>query len=413
MRSSLLPHFESLITQSRKDGLDTRPVLARVVTDLYVQEPHHTPEEERRFAELIGGLLDTIDVASRAAIAKRLAAYHQAPRALLRRLAEDVIAVAAPVLSSPVLPEEERAAIARRLGGAHAAAFHQSAMQAVPAAPIRATAAPVEPPQRPVTMPEVPRSVREMFQSINERLAQPILTPRTVPEARPEPAVAAPDHPPAAETALPAAAVAEPVEEPAAEIAVDAPAPAPRPGNRGDAFFAADSNARRAALQTLAADATAAAATIDPARAADAVRRLEAAALQRKARDFAWEIERALEIPRATAAQITADPSGEALVAALAALATPPDVVLRVLLFLNPAIGQSVARVFELVQLHRELKRETALRLVQLWQGEAPAVRAPRHQPYLAPDQGRVRRGAAEPQRSGQVRMPIRERTGS
>ena len=51
-------------------------------------------------------------------------------------------------------------------------------------------------------------------------------------------------------------------------------------------------------------------------------------------------------------------------------------VLQRILLCLNPAIGQSVQRVYELALLHEEIDSETALRLLAIWQASHPAQKA-------------------------------------
>ena len=113
----------------------------------------------------------------------------------------------------------------------------------------------------------------------------------------------------------------------------------------------------------------------------EAIRALETAALERRPDDFARALERALRVSSATAQAIVADDAGEPLVVAARALGMPADVFLRVLLFLNPAIGQSVERVFDLVDLFDELSAEAGLQIVASWQNAlAGEKRAARHQ---------------------------------
>jgi uncharacterized protein (DUF2336 family) len=57
--------FDGLMTLSRREGVDIRPTLLRVLTDLYVQTPNHTRDEERQFAELASRLIDEVDDATR------------------------------------------------------------------------------------------------------------------------------------------------------------------------------------------------------------------------------------------------------------------------------------------------------------------------------------------------------------
>src|SRR5215470_9762665 len=72
-------------------GPDMRPTLLRVLTELYVQKPTHTADEERHYTELALGLLDAADLSTRAAVAQRLARYRSPPRRVVERLAADIL----------------------------------------------------------------------------------------------------------------------------------------------------------------------------------------------------------------------------------------------------------------------------------------------------------------------------------
>jgi hypothetical protein len=69
---------------------DMRPTLLRVLTELYVQKPTHTAEEERHYTELALRLLDAADISTRAAVSQRLAHYRSPPRRVVERLAGDI-----------------------------------------------------------------------------------------------------------------------------------------------------------------------------------------------------------------------------------------------------------------------------------------------------------------------------------
>ena len=73
-------NLDGLVDLSRRRGIDVRPSLLRVLTDLYVQQKRHTADEERQYAELAVRLLPKVDVATRAAVAAKLAAYPAPPR---------------------------------------------------------------------------------------------------------------------------------------------------------------------------------------------------------------------------------------------------------------------------------------------------------------------------------------------
>jgi hypothetical protein len=82
----LFPGFDGLMTLSRREGVDIRPTLLRVLTDLYVQADAHSADEERQFIELTSRLIEEVDDATRAAVRARLAIYPGTPVEVLRRL---------------------------------------------------------------------------------------------------------------------------------------------------------------------------------------------------------------------------------------------------------------------------------------------------------------------------------------
>jgi Uncharacterised protein conserved in bacteria (DUF2336) len=82
----LFPGFDGLMTLSRREGVDIRPTLLRVLTDLYVQANAHSADEERQFVELTSRLIDEVDDATRAAVRARLAIYPGTPTEVARRL---------------------------------------------------------------------------------------------------------------------------------------------------------------------------------------------------------------------------------------------------------------------------------------------------------------------------------------
>src|SRR3954463_4863884 len=114
----LFPVFDGLMTLSRREGVDIRPTLLRVLTDLYVQARTHTAEEERQFVELTSRLIDQVDDATRAAVKARLAIYPGTPLKTMLQLAlkpahpgqrvplaEEI--PSAPVPAPPVTPPTE------------------------------------------------------------------------------------------------------------------------------------------------------------------------------------------------------------------------------------------------------------------------------------------------------------------
>jgi len=82
----LFPGFDGLMTLSRREGVDIRPTLLRVLTDLYVQTSAHSADEERQFVELTSRLIDQVDDATRAAVRARLAIYPATPAEIVDKL---------------------------------------------------------------------------------------------------------------------------------------------------------------------------------------------------------------------------------------------------------------------------------------------------------------------------------------
>src|ERR1700761_2856145 len=113
--SPLFPGFDGLMTLSRREGVDIRPTLLRVLTDLYVQAARHSPDEQRQFIELTSRLIDQVDDATRAAVRARLAIYPGTPPEVLRQLGlkpappGQPVPVAAGIIAPPSVPQPAKA----------------------------------------------------------------------------------------------------------------------------------------------------------------------------------------------------------------------------------------------------------------------------------------------------------------
>ena len=182
-------------------------------------------------------------------------------------------------------------------------------------------------------------------------------------------------RPPVAQTAAAPVAAADRSPTEAAEL--------------NDLFFSASAAERRLILANL--DCTAQAASrLPPVRAKEIVGRLETSALARNIEAFAREIELAFGISSGLAGRITRDELGEPIVVVAKALGTPRAVLERILLFVNPRIGQSVRLVYELATHYDEISIEAALCLVAIWQEAEPRERERPRPPSV------LRRAAAD-----------------
>jgi hypothetical protein len=104
----LFPSFDGLMSLSKHEGVDIRPTLLRVLTDLYVQAAKHTEAERRQFSELASRLIDGVDDATRAAIRARLAVCSDTPEAIAEKLG---LASSNRAPSGPLAPIHESPAI--------------------------------------------------------------------------------------------------------------------------------------------------------------------------------------------------------------------------------------------------------------------------------------------------------------
>lgn len=103
-KDSLFPGFDGLMTLSRREGVDIRPTLLRVLTDLYVQAGTHTKDEESQFVELTSRLIDEVDDATRAAVRARLAIYQHTPELIRDKLSLHAVSRPQPAPAQPAAP---------------------------------------------------------------------------------------------------------------------------------------------------------------------------------------------------------------------------------------------------------------------------------------------------------------------
>jgi uncharacterized protein (DUF2336 family) len=96
LEASKFPNLNGLVELANRDGIDIRPTLLRVMTDLYVQKAQHTQQEQKHFTELALRLIDLVDAKTRAIVANKIAGYPTAPAAVRQRLLKELISIKAP-----------------------------------------------------------------------------------------------------------------------------------------------------------------------------------------------------------------------------------------------------------------------------------------------------------------------------
>ena len=264
----------------KRSGIDMRPTLLRVLTDLYVHRLSHTAEEERHYTELALRMLEAVDVPTRVAVAKRFSHYLSPPLRILQWLARDLPVVAAELRTHPLLQP------------------------------------PAAPPSR--------SAVALDAEADRGREQQPSPAPRTIDAAT------------------------------AVEL--------------NELFFTASADERRLILLNLDVVAPT---TANGSRAAadpSVGQELEAAVLTGKTEYFIARLARALLIPHRQARRIARDELGEPVVVAAKALSLAREVLCRVLMFVNPAVGHSVERVHALAALYDDMTTPAAESMLAIWQ---------------------------------------------
>jgi hypothetical protein len=317
--------LEALTALGSRSGLDMRPTLLRVLTDLYVQRVAHTVAEERHYTELALRLLDAVDVPTRIAVARRFAGYPSPPLRVVQALARDLPNVAAEIGAHPLLQPRSAASVP-----------------------------PSSPREEPVTHGT-------------------------------------------ADTGSPLARASDKIDLVAA-------------GKLSEAFFAAGALERALILRNLHIVAPLASRPILGARQPAVGQELERAALGRRRQDFTQHLAGALRIPRDLAQRIADDTLGEPVMVAVKAFDISREVLYRILMFLNPAVGHSVERVHALAGLFDEITTASAESMVAIWQAlRQDEHAAAKHRPLLWDDETRRR---ARPERSPQhlPALPIKTR---
>lgn len=354
MSVELLP-VEALERLSRQEGVDVRPILLRVLTDLFVQKAHHAPEEIQRYQELALPLLDVVDVDTRVVVARKLAEDERAPDAVLRRLLDDEFSVAAPIIARSVkAPRQMLLSLA----------FDGDALQACAVA----------------RRPDIDNDmIRILAHHPDDRVLETLAANAAV--APGEQTLAALVRRAIASPSLAAALLqrrdvdmaalsplylaADPEQRGAIRLALGARPPRPSAGLRIRSIDAADIGMVEAATESGA-------------------RSLMAEALGD-----------VLGVAPAAAAMLAAEPSGEPFVLMLRAVGVERDQIARALLIGQPEIAQSVQRFFELVDIAEATPRAVASELIAALLGQEHAAPQARHEPLFDPSGVSERSGAA------------------
>jgi len=115
------PDLDGLMKLSNREGVDIRPTLLRVITDLYLQKSDHSAEASQRYERLALKLIEHVDAKTKATIAQKIAGYPNAPASVRQRLLKEYIRIktpdepvqAAPVAQPAKPPEHKPAATSK------------------------------------------------------------------------------------------------------------------------------------------------------------------------------------------------------------------------------------------------------------------------------------------------------------
>lgn len=104
---AVVSKLNNLVDLAREKSSDRRRALLREVTDLFFDEtPERGSEVSDKFDEVLSALAEQTAQEARAELSERFAGTPHAPRGLIRKLAQDAIEVAGPILARSSALEE-------------------------------------------------------------------------------------------------------------------------------------------------------------------------------------------------------------------------------------------------------------------------------------------------------------------
>lgn len=361
--------LERLVALGKTPEVNIRPVLLRVLVDLFVRRRHHSPSELAQFAEIVLALLSQADEQTRAIVAEKLARHPATPEVVLLRLMDDADVVAAPILEHAAIDDAARTSAAT--WGTETRALAVARRTDLDETTVRYLADRPEP---------------EVLLALASNLAAPIdrATLRyLVRRARTD-----------------------------AGLARALLARRSHPADLGPLFLLADAEQRSEILLAVRRE------DLSPERRRQHLTAEEQAALGKVERTINASEREGLDTALADALGIAVedvwaildDPRGEPLAVALAAIGASPELAARLFILSGPAIGHSVMAVRLLTNLVDTLPMRTARRLVAAFASSHPRLSRPAAEPAPAGSSREV----AEARRARRVHaVPPRQASGT
>lgn len=340
------PELQGLVAIAREEGLDMKPVLLRVLVDLFIGADGHSPDEVAQFQEIAGTLSREVDADTAVIVACKLAGYPATPssvgEALISRKDDAARIILADAGWLPRYILVEQAAAGNRLLAAAVAAR-----------------AGLEP------------SIVRLLLSRRDPLVDTTLAANTALRLATD-----------SRAELLARACVEETIARALLSRGDL-----QPIERAALFLVADKTVRTEILESVEAFVAAEDERSTPIAAPpELVAGLETAARSGDAQAFRAMMSLGLGTSPEKVTRVIEDRSGEALAIALVALGVPDEAATRIFMFRDPLIGQSTQRVFALVDLSRRISPEAALLITSSVLGtQSTPAATPVHAPVYDP----------------------------
>ena len=320
--------FDQLVSFGRRPDAQIRPVLLRVLVDMFVSKPQHRLSDLQQFEEMMAHLLDEADDEARLAVAQQLVRHAQTPQSLLDRFVAERGTIAAKVLAHAGM--EARALNAAAIFGTTAMAQAVARRHDIDASVVRSLA---ERPEQEVLCALVENRAAPIDRSLFRYLAR-----------------RANDH---------ADLAARLIERGGSGENVSLFLSAGRM-QRADMI----ASARRQDLGTIGRQGPASlpvqiVAAIERAGSAPGLEGLDTA------------LAAALQCTMPEVNRIMDDPHGEPLAVALAALGISSEVAARIFIFGDPAIGHSYSKVRSLVAIVETVSPRAADKLLSSMLGRS------------------------------------------
>jgi uncharacterized protein (DUF2336 family) len=367
MSDLLPPSLDALMAMARQEGLDMKPVLLRVLTDMFIATGAHSRDEEAQFEEIASTLVRQVDSDTAAIVACKLAEYRHTPASVGEALVARGDDASRIILA-------DAAWLPRRIVTSQALVGERLLAAAVAARP-----------DLDADLMAILLERRDPIFDVTLAANLSVTLPRPVLDE----ILARGRH----DAAIARALLFRP-DLSASERCV--------------LFLHAD-RADRTRIIEEAEQFVAMSGRNRQRRSApvDLVVTLETAAMVNDAESFASLLGLSLGVSADTVAPLIADRSGEALALAYAALGIDDEAATRLFMFRDPLVGHSTERVFALTNLVRRVSFAAAEKIVHAVLGVSGTERSGQHVPQYDPAPGVPRPSA---QRASDPVAAIRQR---